>query len=207
MFLTLLWLSWTFCCSFSLIKTEEVPAFFQNPPAIVLSKLNSSAELTCSTTHRPSSLSLKQRYFSSRELLYIHMEDDKMTFNKDFKHRLSVTRHGFNFTLHLSQLQIQDTDSYYCEWVVVNSTMSDFIYKQANETVIIVRDGDPEEECQKRLKSRHVLLSISVLITVTMFIICIGLITWRFRQSHQQHYSPYIVNHRHHQPQCPHTRR
>ncbi|KAL6475666.1 hypothetical protein MHYP_G00167060 [Metynnis hypsauchen] len=205
MFLTLFWLFLAVCCTPSLSAKTELPALLQTPAAIILSKLNSTAELHCSTTLKPSGLYLKQRYSKPRELLYLSIPDYTTTLSSDFKHRLSVNGECCDFTLSLSELQIEDTDGYYCEWAFIEESIK-ISYKQAKETVIIVKDGDPDEECNKRRMVHHLLFVISVLITVTMFLICTGLIIWKFWQS-SQHYSPHKVPHRHHQPQCQHHRR
>ncbi|KAL7856635.1 hypothetical protein SRHO_G00155340 [Serrasalmus rhombeus] len=205
MLLTLFWLSLAVCCTPSLSAKTELPALLQTPAAIVLSKLNSTAELRCSTTLKPFGLYLKQRYSKPRELLYLSIPDNTKTISSGFEHRLSVTGECCDFTLRLSELQIEDTDGYYCQWAFFEGG-GIISYRQDKETVIIVRDGDPEEECNKQRMVHHLLLVISVLITVTMFIICAGLIIWKFWQS-SQHYSPHKVPHRYHQPQCLHHRR
>ncbi|XP_017556569.1 uncharacterized protein LOC108429374 [Pygocentrus nattereri] len=206
MLLTLFWLSLAVCCTPSLSAKAELPALLQTPAAIVLSKLNSTAELRCSTTLKPLGLYLKQRYSKPRELLYLSISDNTKTITSGFEHRLSVTGECCDFTLRLSELQIEDTDGYYCQWAFSEGEGIKFSYRQDKETVIIVRDGDPEEECNKQRMVHHLLFIISVLTIVTMFIICTGLIIWKFWQS-SQHYSPHKVPHRYHQPQCLHHRR
>ncbi|KAI4892465.1 hypothetical protein NFI96_012575 [Prochilodus magdalenae] len=191
---------------FSLSLFSELPTLLQSPPAIVLSQLNSTAKLHCSTTLKPSGLYLKQRYSKQRELLYLSIPDHTQTLSNGFEHRLSIEGKCCDFTLQLSQLQTEDTDGYFCEWVIIEGTNIQISYRRANETIIIVRDGDPEEECNKRRMVHHILFMISVGITVMMFLICIGLLIWRFRQSYQR-YSPYKVRHSHPQPPCPHQRR
>ncbi|XP_072523592.1 uncharacterized protein [Salminus brasiliensis] len=203
---TLFWLILACRCTPSLpsITEEDDPKVFQTPPAIVLSQLNSTAELRCSTTStKPIGLYLKQRYPKERELFYLYIPKNTTTINQNFKHRLSVKGQCCDFTLQLSELQIRDTDGYYCEWLFTEPQLN---FKQASETVIVVRDGDPEEECNKRRMVHHMLLMISVAITATMFIICVCLLIWRVQNSHQRHES-YKVRHRHHQPQCPSSRR
>ncbi|KAG9267238.1 hypothetical protein AMEX_G18061 [Astyanax mexicanus] len=205
--LMLLWLIVAYCCIPSLLAIKDEPILSQSPPAIVLNQLNSTAELHCSTTHeKVVALYLKQRYSSKREVLYLYFKHSTTTIHPDYKQRVSVKGKCCEFAIVLTELQIGDSDGYYCEWVLTEPRINQV---QSTETLIIIRDGDPEEECNKQRTIHHVLFMISVAITVTMFIICAGLLIWRIQQVKQSNkrYTPYKVHQRSHLPHCPNSRR
>lgn len=202
-----LWLIVAYCSIPPLLATADVPTCSQSPPAIILNQLNSTAELHCSTNcENSTALYLKQRYSSMQDILYVYCKDLTTTIQPGYKHRVSIRGNCPKFTLLLTELQTRDTDGYYCEWVF---TEPKIVHVQSTETVIVVRDGDPEEECNKQRKVYYSLLMISVAIAVVMFIICAGLLIWRIKQMKQSSkcYTPYKVHHRSHLPHCPNSRR
>ncbi|XP_076856098.1 uncharacterized protein LOC143510533 isoform X2 [Brachyhypopomus gauderio] len=184
-------------------KDEVSPRISQTPMAITLLQ-NSTAELHCSvTSEQPFGLYLKRLYAVKREVLYLSLPSRKETLHDTVKHRLSVTGTCCDFTLRLSQLQVEDTDGYICEWLFHHdhsTAISQPSHKQANETIIIIRDGDPQEDCSKHRTADQFFRGITFTMGVTTLIICSVAMTWRIRQWLSHHYSSSQGQHRHRRP-------
>ncbi|XP_029934009.1 uncharacterized protein LOC115378035 [Myripristis murdjan] len=130
-------------------------AVSQTPPAISLTSLNLSAEISCSTSRPdPTGLRLTGHFHGHREIVYVHFKKngDKKTLHPDFMHRVDVvqdpeTGPGTGFTLRLSLLGLQDTDMYHCTWTYFNEMTLSLETLPSNGTIIIVRERDPYEQC------------------------------------------------------------
>ncbi|XP_026873294.1 uncharacterized protein LOC113581981 isoform X1 [Electrophorus electricus] len=198
MFRTIFCLFLAFCCSPTHLTNTVSSGIFQMPSAITLLQVNSTAEFRCAATDdEPFGLYLKRRYALKRELLYMSLPNCKKTLHATVEHRLSITGTCCNFILRLSQLQPQDTDGYICEWLFYNGVFPP-THKQANETVIIIRDGNPEEHCNKDHSADRWFIMISIAMGVATLIICACAIAWKIRKMNSLHYSTSEVQHVHH---------
>lgn len=120
----------------------------QSPPVIALMDLNGSAEISCSSVGHQipelQGMSLWRKFKGSEQVFYQDnpMANGLITLHADFKDRISVTRSPGDcckFTFHLSLLQLEDTDGYYCRWLFFNSITADPHYQNSNYTLVIVR--------------------------------------------------------------------
>lgn len=110
-------------------------------------KVNSSAEITCSTSS-PGVLGLylHRRFHDKTTVVYLSLEKGKVTKNTtatEFAGRLHVTankqvKEGVEFTMRVSLLELDDTDLYYCKWIQFSSA-SKYESMSSNGTVVIVR--------------------------------------------------------------------
>uniref|UniRef100_A0AAY3ZWV5 Immunoglobulin V-set domain-containing protein n=1 Tax=Denticeps clupeoides TaxID=299321 RepID=A0AAY3ZWV5_9TELE len=111
-----------------------------SPRAITLMHLNSSATILCSTTkQQPIGLYLKRRFSGDRDVLYLRVENGKATINREFTNRVLVQGDCCDYQLQLSSLKVEDTDSYYCKWILMDNDKGDVNYFPSHETVIVVR--------------------------------------------------------------------
>ncbi|XP_028989025.1 uncharacterized protein LOC114845315 [Betta splendens] len=153
----------------------------QSPASTHRAKVNSSAEIKCSTSSTEvMGLCLRRRFHSKRDIVFLSLnkgEVMKDTTATEFKGRIQVTpnrnvKQGIELTLQLSLLQLEDTDLYYCEWNSLDSqSMQES--KSSNGTILIVREFDAHEECESKLLD-HVLISLSAAALIFLLFFCIG---------------------------------
>ncbi|XP_071397617.1 uncharacterized protein [Centroberyx affinis] len=153
----------------------------QNPPAISLMRVNSSAEILCSTSlSDPMGLYLLGYFHGDRSVVYVSLVEGrvtKKTVHLGFADRVDVvpdpgTGPGCGFTLRLSPLGPEDTDVYYCRWSYFNTHTSTEESLESNGTVVIVRERDPQEQC-----NGHVMDLIVIVLSMTTFIIVLFVFT------------------------------
>lgn len=89
--------------------------------------------------HNLVGLYLKRRFYSDTEILYVSLSNLKTNINKLYQHRHSMTGQCCDFTFHLSQLMVEDSDSYYCSWRQINTKKMDAETYHSEDTIIIVR--------------------------------------------------------------------
>lgn len=122
----------------------------QSPSAVALMKVNSSAEILCSTSlPDPTGLYLRGRFHNNRDVLYLSIADravGRTTIHNGFRGRVTVVsdqdqevKRCCDFTLRLSQLGVEDTDSYYCSWRYYDTKGKVLVQRHSNGTIIIVR--------------------------------------------------------------------
>lgn len=154
----------------------------QNPSAITITGVNSSVDITCSTTiENPIGLSLQRRFYSNfktTDVLYLAFTEgdmEKVTKAPEFEGRLQHRKsgEGWGFTLTLSLLRLDDTDLYYCSWNHIDSqTYSSETYP-SNGTIIIVRETYPDKQCKEYVLD-IILIALSVTAVPFVFILVIG---------------------------------
>ncbi|XP_070708293.1 uncharacterized protein [Pempheris klunzingeri] len=122
----------------------------QSPLYISQMRVNSTAEITCSTSRSdPMGFSLHRRFHSDRSIVYLSIDNGQVTRNNiapEFTGRIHASRdqqirEGYGFTLRLSLLGLEDTDMYYCRWNYFNSEKEKREILSSNGTVIIIREG------------------------------------------------------------------
>ncbi|CAB1338169.1 unnamed protein product [Coregonus sp. 'balchen'] len=202
-------------CVLGLLCTPAVLTWTvsQSPSAVSLMKVNFSAEIHCSTSlPDPTGLYLRGRFHGDRDVLYLSMADravSRITTHYGFKGRVTVVsdqdqevKRCCEFTLRLSQLGVDDTDSYYCSWRYYDSQRKVLVQLQSNGTIIMVRERDPEE-CfgGGQTIMELILIVLSGTTFIVILILFIGAWMWRCTR----HYTPARVNRRHHHNQHQHV--
>ncbi|KAG7491756.1 hypothetical protein MATL_G00006770 [Megalops atlanticus] len=199
-------LLWT--CVLGLLSTLAVPTkaesivVSQSPKVIALMKVNSTAEIRCrSTILDPAGLFLRRRYSKDMEVLYYSFHGNKLSVNSEYQNRLSVNGKCCDFTLRLSQLRVEDTDGYYCRWSQVDEKTVELKYYQSNDTIIIIRERDPKEDCNRSHILHHILFLLSVTVSVVVVCVFIGVLVWWCTRT-KESYKPARVNKQH---RCLHS--
>ncbi|XP_036376617.1 uncharacterized protein LOC118772417 [Megalops cyprinoides] len=183
------------------IKAESI-VVSQSPKAISLMKVNSTAEIRCtSTIPGPAGLSLRRHYSKDMEVLYYSFLGNKLTVSPEYRNRLSVSGKCCDFTLHLSQLRVEDTDGYYCKWSQVDEKRTEPTYYQSNDTIIIIRERDPKEDCNRSHILHHILFLLSVTVSVVVVCAFIGVLAWWCTRT-KESYRPAGLNKKH---RCLHS--
>ncbi|XP_063075645.1 uncharacterized protein LOC134465739 [Engraulis encrasicolus] len=200
----------------------------QEPPVVSLMRLNASAEISCSYSGlpKPEGLSLRQR-FGGKEIMFMHIKSNKEIVQPHFDGRLTISAdHGAgdrrcHFTIRLEQLQVTDTDGYYCHWKGLDE-LGNVQEEKSNYTLIIVRTRDPSEPCSSPSDPSDPLprlfLGVSGLVFCLMLITFIGAVIWRctlstgrfeperMRQTKPRHPPPPPPPHHHHHHPLPENR-
>ncbi|CAK6982811.1 uncharacterized protein LOC128381577 [Scomber scombrus] len=127
----------------------------QNPSTISVVRVNSSVEITCSTTlPEPMGLYLETRFPNIGNIMFLSLQKGQITKNttiEEFKDRIQVTRKkqpagSPEFTMSLSLRGPEDTNLYFCRWTYFESSKRGEL--SSNGTVIIVTEKDPQEHCR-----------------------------------------------------------
>ncbi|XP_053197589.1 uncharacterized protein LOC128381577 [Scomber japonicus] len=144
----------------------------QNPSTISVVRVNSSVEITCSTTvPDPIGLYLERRFPNIGNIMFLSLREGQITKNTitdEFNGRIQVTQKedtsgGHEFTMSLSLRGPEDTNLYFCRWIYFESKRGEV---SSNGTVIIVTEKDPQEHC-----SFHFLDLTFITLSVTAFTI------------------------------------
>ncbi|KAK5850428.1 hypothetical protein PBY51_001310 [Eleginops maclovinus] len=152
----------------------------QEPSSISIKKVNSSAEITCSSSlSDPVNLILERRFHSGEEVMFLYLKNGKIakkTPNAEFKPRVHVSERkqldgGLGITFKISLLQLHDTNLYYCIWTYMYEDVSP-MKLQTNGTIIIVRERELQENC-----GSHTMNLVLIGFSVTAFIIILFLCT------------------------------
>ena len=116
--------------------------------SIVVVREKSSVEISCSTTFSdPTGLYLRRKFLGDRILLYLALEDGLVTKNitaAEFSGQLNVTLErqvnvGCEFTVWLSELELGDTNLYYCTWSSFESEKGKLKDQTSSGTIIVVQ--------------------------------------------------------------------
>ncbi|XP_035469465.2 T-cell antigen CD7 [Scophthalmus maximus] len=151
-------------------------------PLSVLMRVNSSAEITCSTSlPEPMGLYLRRLFRNGEDVVYLDLKNGRVTKRTtapEFMGRIEVTPHqqieaGCGFTLRLSLLGLGDTDLYYCTWSHFKSQMGMLDTQSSNGTLIIVTETDPQEQCKVQIFV-VILMSLSVLAFTILLVFFVG---------------------------------
>lgn len=170
---------------------------FQHPLSITNTKVNSSAEIMCSTTlSDPLGVYLHRGFHSHKVAVYLSMEKGKVTedtISSDFTGRIHITpdqqiEQGCGFTFQLSLLQMEDTDQYYCTWENYNTDRMEGTTLSSNGTVIIVREKDPNEQCKNAIWDL-IFIALSVTAVSIVLFLLIGALIAR-RKRFKKHFRP-----------------
>ncbi|KAG5854234.1 hypothetical protein ANANG_G00035630 [Anguilla anguilla] len=199
-------LRWT--CVLGLLFTlaraarAESPVVFQSPKAISLMKVNSTAKIQCRTTLiNPTGLYLKRRFSKELEVLYFSVGTSKRTVNQEYKHRLSMIGECCDYTLQLSLLGVKDSDGYYCIWSKLDEQSGGVKRYESTDTIIIIRERDPKEDCNRIHNLQQILFLLSVTAGAVVVCVFLGVLMWRCTRT-KESYRPVVTNQRHHQL-CP----
>lgn len=118
----------------------------QEPSSMSLMGINSSVEITCSTSlPDPMGVYLHRGFHGDEDAVYLDLEKgkvEKATVAPEFKGRIDVSsdqqiKDGFRFTFQMSRLELTDTDYYYCRWIFLKTTKLEDL--SSSGTVIIVK--------------------------------------------------------------------
>uniref|UniRef100_A0A3B5AI79 Immunoglobulin V-set domain-containing protein n=1 Tax=Stegastes partitus TaxID=144197 RepID=A0A3B5AI79_9TELE len=133
----------------------------QNPASTSYKRVNSSAEITCSTSlSDPMGVYLHRRFHSNKDIVYLSLKGGlitKNTINEDFAGRIVVTpdqqiKGGYGFTMQLSLLELEDTNLYYCSWTYFELSKKQTV--SSNGTVIIV-SGETNHSSHSPITSKR----------------------------------------------------
>ncbi|KAM4623569.1 uncharacterized protein ACJ7VT_004610 [Polymixia lowei] len=188
----------------------------QNPHAILLMKVNSSAEIRCSTSLSGAvGLYLQSYFHGDRNVAFLALRDGevlKTTIHGDFREQIDVVptpelSQGCGFTFRLSLLDLTDTDMYYCSWKYFDLHTKELETHKSNGTIIIVRGRDPYKDCDGNILDL-ILIVLSVTAFVVILFLFVGSLIWRCTRF-KKHYRPAAdmsqprrKRHQHVCPQC-----
>ncbi|XP_070708292.1 uncharacterized protein [Pempheris klunzingeri] len=156
----------------------------QSPLYISQMRVNSTAEITCSTSRSdPMGFSLHRRFHSDRSIVYLSIDNGQVTRNNiapEFTGRIHASRdqqirEGYGFTLRLSLLGLEDTDMYYCRWNYFNSEKEKREILSSNGTVIIIRERAPQQ-CSNHSWDLILVTSSVTALTLVLFVFIAALI-------------------------------
>ncbi|CAG5910972.1 unnamed protein product [Menidia menidia] len=145
----------------------------QHPSTTSHVRVNSSLEITCSTSlSKPIGLTLHRLFKNNQNIVYLHFKNEKnpkITTSKIYNDRVTVLKAEDSLvSVQLSWLQLDDTDLYYCRWTFLNTPT--LVKLESNGTVIIVRESGPKDQCRDlTLDLTLICLSVTAL-TVTAFL-------------------------------------
>ncbi|XP_031147015.1 uncharacterized protein LOC116044117 isoform X1 [Sander lucioperca] len=154
--------------------------FSQDPSSISLMRVNSSAKITCSTSlPEPMGLYLQRAFHDKRDIVFLSLKNGLVTKNTtaaEFVGRINVApdqqiREGYGFTLQLSLLGQEDTGLYYCSWLYFKSDMANSEKLPSNGTIIIVKEGDPQEQCRDHIWALILIAFFVTAFTVLLFLL------------------------------------
>ncbi|XP_034564063.1 uncharacterized protein LOC117830175 [Notolabrus celidotus] len=158
----------------------------QHPMSISFTRVNSSAEITCSTpTPGAIGFSLHRYFKGNKQIAYLNLEngvDTKRTIAPEFKSRLRVVptpqiREGHGFSLQISLLGLEDTDMYYCSWSYLPSKTPEPPHQSGKGTIIIIRERDPGKQCkQPILDYIFIVLSVAAFAIMLSFVIGVAIV-------------------------------
>lgn len=162
----------------------------QEPSAISLVKVNSSVEITCSTSlPEPMGFSLHKSVSGNIEVVYLDFQDgevNRKNIMPEFEGRIQIPRDKqvkgrYRLTLQLSQLRLEDTDYYYCNWMHMNSKTYEHEVLASNGTVIIVTDKTPQKQCNTPVTDL-ILIALTVTACTVVLLLLIGVLVVRLRR-------------------------
>ncbi|XP_023263903.1 uncharacterized protein LOC111656424 [Seriola lalandi dorsalis] len=166
----------------------------QAPLSVSFLRVNSSAEITCTTSlSNPMGLYLHRRFSGDRDVVFLSLTEGRITKHKTdpkFDNRIVVTAdeqvmEGSGFTLSLSLLELDDTDMYYCSWIHFSQQTHQKETQSSNGTIIIVKEEGLQEPCKdKILDVTLISLSMTAFAAVlVLFIVALILKCRRFRKT------------------------
>ncbi|CAN9508946.1 unnamed protein product [Ophioblennius macclurei] len=157
----------------------------QHPSSTCFVKLNSTIDISCSTSlSDPLGLSLMRRFPEAVNVVYLSLDNGeiaKITQAAQFQNRIRVSpgskvKNGHNFTVQLSQLGVEDTNLFFCNWThFENSKFKDL---SSTGTVLLVGETDPEEKCESNSME---LVLICLLVTVVVVIVVLSIVALVFK--------------------------
>ncbi|KAK5905520.1 hypothetical protein CgunFtcFv8_001478 [Champsocephalus gunnari] len=122
----------------------------QEPSSTSIKTINSSAEISCSTSlSDPVSLSLQRNFHSRTDVSFLYFQKGtikKMTMTEELQNRIQVSERkqldgGVGVSFKIDMMQLQDTDLYFCTW---SQEDKEPVTLATNGTIIIVREEDPQ---------------------------------------------------------------
>uniref|UniRef100_A0A3P8TU18 Immunoglobulin V-set domain-containing protein n=1 Tax=Amphiprion percula TaxID=161767 RepID=A0A3P8TU18_AMPPE len=168
----------------------------QNPSSVSYKRVNSSAEITCSTSlSDPLGVYLYRRFPSDQGIVYLAFtgqEITKTTINEHFKDRVIVTedqpvRGGNGFTMQLSLLELEDTNLYYCSWTYFESMRRQTL--SSNGTVIIVR-GEKIRRSHSPITSKSSTFMSLIPFVITLHSLKVGQGNLKLKKTFKQEKKP-----------------
>uniref|UniRef100_A0A8C4GI30 Immunoglobulin V-set domain-containing protein n=1 Tax=Dicentrarchus labrax TaxID=13489 RepID=A0A8C4GI30_DICLA len=155
----------------------------QEPMSISLMRVNSSAEITCSTSlSNPMGLYLRRGLQNNKDIIYLSLDKgniNRHTTAAEFKGRVHIAdgeiKEGKRFTVQLALLALDDTNWYYCSWENFNSETAETQTLSSNER-------GPQEQCQTPIWDL-VLIALSVIAFTVILSLVIGALVMRCRVS------------------------
>lgn len=187
----------------------------QDPKHISVVKVNSSIEVTCSTTvSDPKGLYLRRGFHGKDDVVvFLNIESGVVTKDRvadEFKGRIviapdKIVREGYRFTMKLSLLGKEDTDWYYCSWLSFKSHSVIEESLSSKGIIIIVRERGPQENCKSPVWDMiFVVLSVTafsivLLLGIAVLITCCRRFKKRFSPARaDKRCRPARVNRAHH---------
>ncbi|KAI9529385.1 hypothetical protein NQZ68_011090, partial [Dissostichus eleginoides] len=148
----------------------------QEPSSTSIKTVNSSAEISCSTSlSDPISLTLQRKFHSKTSVSFLYFIKGtirKITMTEELKKRIRVSERkqldgGVGVSFKIDLMQLQDTNLYFCTWSFVSEDIRP-VHLSTNGTIIIVR----EELC-----GNPILDLVLIAFSVTAFTVIVLLFT------------------------------
>ncbi|KAK6478407.1 hypothetical protein HHUSO_G20716 [Huso huso] len=137
-----------------------------------------SAEITCSISllSKIDGLYLKRRFARPQDVLYFSLAKMKINIDKEYKGRL--THHGecCSFAFTITQLQLNDSDGYYCIWGGLDITTGMLVSYESMGTLIVVKEprvSCPTDSSRSNLSFILLLLMVSAGVVVVCVFMCV----------------------------------
>uniref|UniRef100_UPI0037E76C5C uncharacterized protein n=1 Tax=Semicossyphus pulcher TaxID=241346 RepID=UPI0037E76C5C len=167
------------CMSGEVILSAEIVS--QDPLSISLMRVNSSAEITCSTS-LPDALGFSlYGQFNNRNIVYLNLDNGvvtKTTIAAEFTGRIQVApaqqiSEGQGFSLQFSLLGLGDTDVYYCSWSYLTPRTRTEVTQTGKGTIILLREKAPKEQCKYHILD-HIIIALTVTACTVVLLFFIG---------------------------------
>ncbi|MGH0147208.1 UNVERIFIED_CONTAM: hypothetical protein FKN15_052790 [Acipenser sinensis] len=159
-----------------MISDEEL--IVSQSPEFISALKGHSAEITCSISlsSKIDGLYLKRRFARPQDVLYFSLAKMKINIEKEYKGRL--THHGecCSFAFTITQLQLNDSDGYYCIWGGLDMTTGMLVSYESMGTLIVVKEhrvSCPTDSSRSNLSFILLLLMVSAGIVVVCVFMCV----------------------------------
>ncbi|MGH0118531.1 UNVERIFIED_CONTAM: hypothetical protein FKN15_015209 [Acipenser sinensis] len=147
-------------------------------PEFISALKGHSAEITCSISlsSKIDGLYLKRRFARPQDVLYFSLAKMKINIEKEYKGRL--THHGecCSFAFTITQLQLNDSDGYYCIWGGLDMTTGMLVSYESMGTLIVVKEprvSCPTDSSRSNLSFILLLLMVSAGVVVVCVFMCV----------------------------------
>ncbi|XP_041075502.1 uncharacterized protein LOC121295168 isoform X2 [Polyodon spathula] len=158
------------------ICLDEEPLVLQSPEFVYAFK-GHSAQIKCSISEasKIDGLYLKRRFAQPQDVLYLSLATMKIN-TEEYKSRL--THHGecCSFAFNITQLQLNDSDGYYCVWGGLDIATGMLMSYESNGTLIVVKEprvSCPPDSARSKLNFFLIFVVMSAGAIVVSVVMCV----------------------------------